>query len=281
MKNYTYCYYITEDEKVSELLVSYVSLMATNPQYPVSCIVGKLMSKEAIDFIKEIGINVLDGTDWNRSEQILDPDGEVKSEFEYSGKLSLYQFTQFDKIVYMDSDTYILKNMDDTFNFKDGSMVKLFFDKATNMMANAGLLVCVPNMKVVNRVKQAIVDGYSRGYFEYPDDQFFLMKTNDFWNRSDIKIPPEYNVFPFFIDKYRENPMFDEKSVKMLHWMGGVKIDGVFYKPYNTPSITMFPNLDIDYMQEYLKQYNLIISIYQAKYGNLPFLNQCVINPFV
>ena len=54
MKNYTYCYYITEDEKVSELLVSYVSLMATNPQYPVSCIVGKLMSKEAIDFIKEI-----------------------------------------------------------------------------------------------------------------------------------------------------------------------------------------------------------------------------------
>ena len=64
----------------------------------------------------------------------------------------------------------------------------------------------------------------------------------------------------------------------MLHFMGGLTFDSINYKLYDTPSFAYYPEMAYDYAQEYLIQYNLIISILQSKYPNYNFLKPTVVN---
>ena len=68
--NYIYSYYIDDNSRIPELIVSYESLMSTNPSYPVYCLVGKYVTQDARTELMHIGINLLEGASYNYSEFI-------------------------------------------------------------------------------------------------------------------------------------------------------------------------------------------------------------------
>ena len=279
MKNYIYCYYINRDDKISELSVSYFSLMATNPKYPVYCMLGTGVSPEGEQYLQEIGIKLLDAKDYPYSDTIYDKDGNEVSKFICSGKLSIYRFLEFDKIVYLDTDTYVVKNLDSCFDFKNGSMTR--FSIATDNhygIPNGGLLVAVPSQDMIDRIDTVRNEDYASGQFRYYDDQDFLAQELSFYNRKDTRLPIEYNVFPFYIDFYRTNDFFNEKEVKMYHYMGGLTFNSINYKLYDTPSLAHYPECAYDYAQEYLIQYNMIMSILKTRYPQYEFLKYTAMN---
>ena len=267
------------DEKISELAVSYFSLKATKPRYPVYCMLGTGVSPEGEAFLQYIGIGLLDAKAYPYSDTIYDKQGNEVSKFICSGKLSIYRFLQFDKIVYLDTDTYVLKNLDSCFDFKNGSMTR--FSIATDGhygIPNGGLLVAVPSQDMIDLIDRRRDEGYKSGKFRYYDDQDFLANELGFFKRKDLRLPVEYNAFPFFNDFYRTNDFFNHKEVKMLHFLGGLTYDGINYKLYDTPSLSHYPDLAYDFVQEYLIQYNAIISILKSRYPKYDFLKYTVVN---
>ena len=48
VKRYTYCYYISSDVNFAELLVSIVTLQATQPRYEIACMYGDKVSEESL-----------------------------------------------------------------------------------------------------------------------------------------------------------------------------------------------------------------------------------------
>lgn len=58
-----------------------------------------------------------------------------------ASKLSIFSFTDWDKLVYIDADVLILQNMDELFSYRDCSMVKYSYDN----MGFTGLFVIEPS----------------------------------------------------------------------------------------------------------------------------------------
>ena len=279
MKNYIYCYYINMDEKIPELAVSYFSLKATNPQYPVYCMLGRGTSPEGEQFLKDIGLNLLDAKDYPYTDTIYDENNQVVSRFICSGKLSIFRFLQFDKIVYLDTDTYVKKNLDCCFEAKNGSMTKFLISEDPHCgIPNGGLLVAVPSQEMIDLIDRRREEGYKTGKFLYYDDQEFLARELGYYHRDDLRLPVEFNAFPFFIDFYKKQNFFNDKEVRMWHFMGGLTFNSINFKLYDAPSLSHYPNWAWDYAQDYLIQYNLILTILKTKYPDLYFLKYSVVN---
>ena len=64
----------------------------------------------------------------------------------------------------------------------------------------------------------------------------------------------------------------------MWHFMGGLTFNSINFKLYDAPSLSHYPNWAWDYAQDYLIQYNLILTILKTKYPDLYFLKYSVVN---
>lgn len=68
---------------------------------------------------------------WPNQKQVLNT----------ASKLNIFDFTDWEKLVYIDADVLVLKNMDDLFSYRDCSMVKY----ANDQMGFTGLFVIEPS----------------------------------------------------------------------------------------------------------------------------------------
>lgn len=266
LSDYIYSYYIDRDEKISELLVSYTSLIATRPKYPIAVMTGKYVSERAIAFLRSLDILILDASFSDYSEIIYDEDGNVASYCNCSGKLALYNFQQFKKIVYIDTDTYITKNVDELFDLPDGSMARYCWDE--RQISNGGVIVLEPNQKVVNMYQNYFAKSREEGRFEIPDDQELLWTYYKYNDRPELHLCYIYNVVASDLDRYKQSHLFDIGAVKIYHFVGtcyGKKV-------WDIPNIYLY-NMDTqELIINYLKQWNLIITMYKKLYPDLEFL---------
>ena len=144
-----YCYYISSDWNFSEMLVSLMSLLATNPKYKVAVAYGPKVTTESLNILKDLGLILLDETDHPLDHIIIKSDG-TEDKFACSAKLYLYRRTEYKKIVYLDPDTLFISNMDEIFNYPDGSATKHFMDGKSWPGMNGGLMVIEPNLETFN-----------------------------------------------------------------------------------------------------------------------------------
>lgn len=257
--NYTYCYYIDDDSRFAELVVSLTSLMETKPKYPIACMVGKYVKKETRDFLTDIfNVNVIDVSDVDLSEKIYDTNGVLVSDCNCSGKMALYRLNQYDKIVYLDTDTLIVKNIDELFQEPDGSMARYCWDEKQRL--NGGILVCVPNDDTNNAFKKYIADSVNIGRFIIPDDQEWLMH---YYNSP--KLNYCYNTVVSDLNRYKDSVLFDIGSVKVFHFVGTC-----FNKKLWDLKETYLYNVKAQsVIKMYLDRFNSIIHMYKTLFPNL------------
>lgn len=113
----------------------------TNSKYPFYCIVTENITEHNISILEAIGYHVI------RDEHYLPesyvhilrqyeetgiydtPVGESKSDLNQNGwqhcwtKLRMFNYTQFDKLLYIDADTFITQNIDDLFEWPGWSSI--------------------------------------------------------------------------------------------------------------------------------------------------------------
>ena len=260
--NYIYSYYIDDNSRIPELIVSYESLMSTNPSYPVYCLVGKYVTQDARTELMHIGINLLEGAPYNYSEFIYGENGEFKSMCNCTGKLNVYRFCQFDKIVYLDSDTWVQQNIEELFEEPDGSACRYCWDERQRI--NGGVVVIEPNDSFVHFFESYIETSRQQGCFTIPDDQELLWH---YYSNVD-RLNYCYNVIVSDMDRYMQNVLFDVGAVKVYHFVGTC----FDKKVWQTNCTEMYHIESQQVIRNNLNYFNAVIEQYKEKYPNLKIL---------
>lgn len=215
-------------------------------------------------------------------------------------KLNVFSLTEFEKIVYLDTDLLITKNVDELFDFEPLSMALDLPFK--DDFFNSGVMVIKPNMEDYNNLKALSIEYDDRG--EKVSDQDVI---NDYFKGRINEISQKYNcvrnvcdylgsqcydyIFQKDYVKYGLiNFQFDVENPYIIHYIGKLKpfmIDNFYdddyaflyfyFENYVRKNLTKFFNLvSDDLISVIIPVYNksekirrCLDSVLNQTYGNL------------
>ncbi|CAL0300088.1 unnamed protein product [Lupinus luteus] len=143
-----------------------------------------------------------------RIKRILNPFAKKGSynEWNYS-KLRIWQLTMYDKIIFLDSDLLVVKNIDDFFTYPQLSA-------APNdlVLFNSGLMVIEPSMCMFEHLmmQSLKVKPYNGG------DQGFVNEIFTWWHR----LPRKLNYLKFFQKKNEKQDNEVPEDIYVMHYLG-------------------------------------------------------------
>ena len=117
MKNKSYITVLSTENYLKGVLCLIESLKRTNTKYPISVLVTDNISSTIEGVLKQNKVNVI------RKNKVCVPKSiKMKNQmgnFEHwtntFDKLQIFELTEFQKLVYLDSDMYVRKNIDELF----------------------------------------------------------------------------------------------------------------------------------------------------------------------
>lgn len=236
-ENYAFVSIMTSNDYLPGLLVLYESLMGTNTLYPFLVLLTENISTEIISVIEKRGISYK-----VFNEEITNPTDVDKSHrwFSTYSKLNVFDQTQYEKIVYLDVDIIILRNIDELFEHKHMSATNaggMLPRKSSWVHLNSGVFVLEPSRvlfeDMISKIGK-IEKLKSMGTHERPQhgsDQDFLNAYYPDWPRlEDLHLDHKYNIFHYYLDEYNE--LFGYtiedgvKPISILHYAS-------YLKPWN------------------------------------------------
>ena len=230
MKNYAFVILSSNDLFVPGAVAAAKSLQMCKTKYPVYCMVTDEVSDESIAALEAAKCSVMKvpkiGSKISGDDRFT-----LESNWLTFTKLNVFNLTQFDKVVYLDADTLVLKNVDDMLDFPALSGYCL----AHTGEVEAGVLVIEPNEKVFNDLMeykeqenwlhhdQTLINWY----FRVKNDMFHHMNNEYHYCHK-----PYHNHNPF---------LFHQGKAKVIEfnghkpWIPDRWVDGedIFYKMWN------------------------------------------------
>jgi alpha-N-acetylglucosamine transferase len=143
-------------------------------------------------------------------------------------KLLIFGLTEFEKLVFLDSDLWLLENLD--FLFDRPHMTAT---KADNVFKdwdylNSGTMVIEPNVMVLEGLLEKVKDIHKkRAQF---GDQDVVQEYYPDWNsQTKLILPQKYNIFIYLLEDYCKLKNYhlkgngQENSIAIVHFAGKVK----------------------------------------------------------
>lgn len=143
--------------------------------------------------------------------------------YNYS-KIHIFNQIQFDKIVFLDADMLVNRNLDELFNKPHMSAVNsggLLPELSSWRQLNSGLLVVEPSTELFSDMVSQVgaIEGSQPG-----GDQAFLHAYFADWpNRKELHLDHTYNMFQKHIDRYHELFGYTLEEIKVFHFIGETK----------------------------------------------------------
>ena len=228
---------MTSDNYLPGLLVLHNSLVNTNAKFPFLVLLTKDISMDVVSIIKKrhISFEVIE-------RDISNPTDVERTHrwFSTYSKLNVFNQTKFDKIVYLDADTFVLRNIDELFEFKHMSATNaggMLPRKLSWVHLNSGVFVAEPSGELFEDMISKIgkIEALkSMGTFERPQhgsDQDFLNAYYPNWTqRKELHLDHKYNIFHYYLDEYHQlfgYTIIDSvKPISILHYAS-------YLKPWN------------------------------------------------
>jgi len=224
-----YITYTCSDSYIPGIIALYKSLRSSGNTKDLIVMVTEDVTDEAKDLLKDYDVK------FSPVEKIYyDGPGEVLSRYKNSSwkmftKLNIWKHTDYDKLVYLDADTLILKNIDKLFEYDELAAVNGGSEGLKYFGIEGGILVIKPNIQTYNKLIKALGSGQ---YDIRMSDQSFL---NDYFSKHAIinHIPETYNR------RWKKNR--DYSSCHIFHfnadkpWIAPERIDEMclkFWKSY-------------------------------------------------
>lgn len=147
-------------------------------------------------------------------------------------KLQTFDLVELEKVVLLDSDMLILRNIDHLFSYPHLSAAKGSGDLKGYehwVLFNTGLLVINPALGLGEKIFgtwQSVVNKTT----DFGDQDLIKAYYGDFWINNNLRLPTTYNCFAPFIDrliyekKYNlrlSNP--DERTIYIIHYSNALK----------------------------------------------------------
>lgn len=125
-------------------------------------------------------------------------------------KLQLWQLTEFERIVFLDADTLVVKNIDRLFGYPEFSAAPNLYETLTDMhRLNSGVFVAAPNQSTFEHMLQTLdkADAY------WPrTDQTFLEQYFPQWHG----LPYTFNTLQYVFFNLPE--LWQWQSIQVLHY---------------------------------------------------------------
>lgn len=144
--------------------------------------------------------------------------------------------TQYAKIVYVDADMLVLRNIDELFECENLSATNaggMLPRKAHWIHMNTGLFVIEPSrtvfddmMEKVGKIEDLVSGGTSETPKRGSDQDFLNAYFPDWLQRPELHLDHKYNIFHYYLDEY--NKLFGytidgERPVSVIHFASHLK----------------------------------------------------------
>lgn len=224
MDNKTYLSVLTTENYLSAIKCLYFSLKQTNTKYPFTVLINSNISNKTENELKKIGINVIKINKINIDERILQKNNDLNRSYWNNtfDKLEVFSLTQFSKIVCLDADMYIRKNIDELFEKENFSAVVdkryIPINTADWMKLNSGTMVIEPKKDIMKEFSEILEELMK---LDYPcGDQDVIQLYDKQWDKKEkLHLDTKYNLFFPFLDFYINKKMYDLDSISIIHFV--------------------------------------------------------------
>lgn len=217
----------TDDKYVPGVLALNRSLRKTKTVFPLyllctdsislSCV--KQLEKEEVQIIKAAPICP---SDYVRKQNQLNGSPNWNNTF---FKLHIFGLTQFEKLIYLDSDMIVLTNIDNLFDKPHMSAVQAGhgFNSSWSQL-NSGLMVICPSKNLELKLLSLVCEKPDPRMFNgkgIGDQDIINWYYMNWLNQEELHLPEIYNQFVTLIPQYlREKKIHSFDEIKVLHFVG-------------------------------------------------------------
>ena len=219
IKNYAYVTLLSTDHYYEGVIVLFESLKRTQPKYQNFIVVinEKISDSVKYKLIKK-GYQLIE-------KESIDASNYVKNNnFQYwintFDKLNVFELVEFEKIIYLDSDLYINKNIDELFELPNMSAVisgKGYVKEWEEM--NSGVIVIEPKHGLTEKMIQILKN---EKFDKNIGDQDIINRYFD-WKNKNLAISEIYNMYYNFVDYYVKYLNYNLEDFKIIHFIGQQK----------------------------------------------------------
>ena len=223
MKNQTYITFLDNNEYMVGTIALFLSMKNQKCKYPLTVMISSKVNQKYISCLKALGINVERINDVSVSESIINLNiNEMPHWSNTFGKLRVFGMTKFDKVVFVDSDMMLLKNIDELFEHENLSAVvagKSFPGNESWQGLNSGLMVIEPkegeDIRIINEIPS-----FSDKIL---GDQDIIHKYYSNWKNNCLELSEIYNVFFCYLEYYIQAKICSLNEIKIIHFTGSNK----------------------------------------------------------
>lgn len=214
---------LTTDSYLPGVLALQRGLRRTKSIYPLLALLSEKVSKEAEQTLQDNGIAV------KRVEKIQAPSAgsQEKSHWlETFDKLVVFSLDGYEKVVFIDSDMLILRNLDGLFEKSALSATQAGRSYPGNeswVDLNSGLMVIEPQESALEKLKGVMpemIEGQKN-----ISDQDVIHACFEWPLSADQVLSESYNVFACYVDYYLKNKgrILGKEKIKIVHFIGKEK----------------------------------------------------------
>lgn len=171
----------TNDKYIYGLIGLIQSWKNTDSKYDFYVLMTPEVSEETRRIATELGYKILNCDETSIASHL------VGTQFEGEPcwwKLDVFRQTQFSKLVYIDADSIICRNMDHLFEAPAGSSVR---DWLTNTNFCAGFMVVEPNAKLYNRFMFDLL--HTDKHYDSQDQGYLNELFSDWFDHKELVLP--------------------------------------------------------------------------------------------
>ncbi len=258
---YAYVSVLTTESYLIGILGVAKCLEKVKSKYPFYVLITDGVSRETETFLNNQKIHTIRKKSIEIPDIIREKNSKgVFSHWTYTfDKLSIFELTQFDKIVYLDSDIYIRKNIDKL--FKKGHMSttpnRKFGPNITPPPELiSGLLVIKPQKNILNSFLEILSTIANKR--ESVGDQDILQEYYTDWkNHKELHLDLKYNAFFSYLDYYISKCNYSLDDMYVFHFI-------LSKKPWD---------FSIDTIDDYMKYLNDRVELLYSKYKTQDLLD--------
>lgn len=209
-ENYAYVTIINTTKYIDGVICLERSLREVKSRYPFYAVITGSDRKKIKYELNKYSINTVE-----IERKISIPECVLKrnisgghENWNYSfDKLFVYDLIQFDKVIFLDADLYILKNLDHLFkkeHMTAATSGKYYPGKESWTKLNSGLMVIKPEKDLLNKVITKI--NKLENITGYVGDQEIIWDYYDKWEtKNNLHLGENYNVFFEHLEYYIKN----------------------------------------------------------------------------
>lgn len=236
--NYAYITLSTSKSYLLGIMAMYLSLRKTGTTIPLYAMLPADLIKEEAELcgrLKANSINIIEYSNSISIPQQLVESNESHGDSRFShtfDKLLVFGQTQFDKIVYLDADIYILHNLDHLFQLPHMSAMiagKSYPGNEDWIDLTSGIMTIVPE-KGLSAKFEKLIPNVIKAKGICGDQDILQAYYTDWPQRPELDMGEKYGVIAYYAKYYEQhlgykytNQEEDPLSVAVIHYAGEMK----------------------------------------------------------